>query len=181
MTEGERGAILAPRRTSPAASAVAADSSREHRARARPALRGPELGGGDDRSRRWTGGIPPAALEGLKTKDVGRDLVPGVSAWLEGRIRSVRDEVGIAKADFDRMTEERRAVLARRRQQADAAVSQAGAAGENGVAHEGQQSEAQIAAERRASDLRTEQTLAAARGENDPTVVHMRRDRRSRR
>ncbi|MBI5877237.1 MAG: hypothetical protein HZB53_06280 [Chloroflexi bacterium] len=106
-------------------------------------------------------------------------LLPDLKQALDTELRDVAHQAGLTDAEIQGEIEKRRQAIRAQSAQAKDAVQQAGAEQKDAVKQSGDEALGHIAGARKALDLSAEQKLEAARGQTDPEVIRLKRDRLS--
>lgn len=109
--------------------------------------------------------------------DIGAEMLDGLETALTGDLRDIADAAGISGAELDEMVAKRRKELDEAKTKAAATVGKQAEETRKTVAEEGQKTSDAIAGAAEAAEEETLRRQTAVAGENDPGVVHARRDR----
>ncbi|WP_374298308.1 hypothetical protein [Paracoccus sp. (in: a-proteobacteria)] len=109
--------------------------------------------------------------------DIGADLLDGLKTALAGDLKDIADAAGVSGAELDEMVAKRRKDLEDAKTRAADTVSKQADETRKTVTDEGQKTSDAIAGAAEAAEEETLRRQTAIAGENDPSVVNVRRDR----
>jgi len=108
---------------------------------------------------------------------LGDDWLDELTASVTGELDGIRAQAGISQEEIQRAVTQRQQEIEKEKAEAQGEVTQEGDAQKRKLADAGTNSLAVIAGTREQLDKSTEDKLAQAKGDSDPQVVRLRRDR----
>lgn len=114
----------------------------------------------------------------IQFKGFGDDkLIPNLKTALDAELRDVARQAGFTDAEITGEIEKRRQAIKAQTEQAKADLNQTGNEQKDEVTQSGVDALQHIAGAKKAIDVSAEQKLEAAKGEGDPQVIRLKRDR----
>jgi hypothetical protein len=123
-----------------------------------------------------TGAYPGGVLT-VVYPDIGSDKRDALITDLQGEMDRVRKESGISEQELNTQIDARKKELEAQKAAAAGEVNATGGAQKSDLQKQGQQNVDTVAGTKEELQKKVEDTAAAATGENDPTVIRMKRER----